>query len=257
MIAAKMSGGGSSLPVVDETAIVYKTGIPANTLTLNVDAFTTARAWAFPNAASTFAGLSVAQTFTANQTISTASQPTLYFTDTDGTVSVEATNTASLGRVTFRMPNDREARVEFRGGTSQIIGFAFLSGTNQLRVTMEADGDAQIRNFVSNKDFFVTVNSSVYGSAYNAIFVDSSAGNVGIGGVSAPAATLHVDQSSATGTKPVLLLDQADLSEEFIEFTSTVGAGNPIDTAALGAYYGKVRVMVTGVGYKTIALYDP
>jgi hypothetical protein len=55
----------SSLPVVDETAIVFKTGTPANTLTLNVDAFTAARVWTFPDAASTFAGLSVAQTFTA------------------------------------------------------------------------------------------------------------------------------------------------------------------------------------------------
>jgi len=82
-----------------------------------------------------------------------------------------------------------------------------------------------------------------------------SGGNVGIG-TTGPTAQLHVDQSSTTGAIPVLLLDQADLSEEFIEFTSTVGAGNPIDTAALGAYYGKVRVNVTGVGYKYIALYN-
>ena len=49
-----------------------------------------------------------------------------------------------------------------------------------------------------------------------------------------------------------------DLSEEFIEFITTVGAGNPIDTAAVGAYYGRARVSVAGVaGFKYVALYDP
>lgn len=72
MIIAKATGGGASLPVVDETAIVYKTGIPANTLTLNVDAFTTPQTWLLPDASTTFAGLSIAQTFTAAQTITAA-----------------------------------------------------------------------------------------------------------------------------------------------------------------------------------------
>lgn len=81
-------------------------------------------------------------------------------------------------------------------------------------------------------------------------------GKMGVGGLTAPAAQLHVDQASTTAAVPVLLLDQADLSEEFIEFTATVGAGNPIDTAAIGTYYGKIRVNVTGVGYKYIALYN-
>lgn len=81
-------------------------------------------------------------------------------------------------------------------------------------------------------------------------------GKMGVGGLTAPAAQLHVDQASTTAAVPVLLLDQADLSEEFIEFTATVGAGNPIDTAALGSYYGKIRVNVTGVGYKYIGLYN-
>lgn len=83
-------------------------------------------------------------------------------------------------------------------------------------------------------------------------------GATGLAGINltTPLGQLHVDQPSTTAAVPVLILDQADLSEEFIEFTSTVGAGNPIDTAAIGAYYGKIRVNVTGVGYKYIALYD-
>jgi hypothetical protein len=82
-----------------------------------------------------------------------------------------------------------------------------------------------------------------------------ASGRVGINAASA-SGQLHVDQASTTAAIPTLILDQADLSEEFIEFTSTVGAGNPIDTAALGSYYGRIRVNVTGVGYKFIPLYN-
>jgi hypothetical protein len=72
----------------------------------------------------------------------------------------------------------------------------------------------------------------------------------------APTGTLHVDQSSASGAKPVLTLDQADSSEEFIRFVSAVGAGAPIAETALGTYYGRVRVHVEGVGDKYIGIYN-
>jgi len=55
----------------------------------------------------------------------------------------------------------------------------------------------------------------------------------GIGINVAPAATLHVDQSSASAAIPVLTLDQADVSEEMIEFITTIGVGNAIE--AVGA----------------------
>lgn len=89
----------------------------------------------------------------------------------------------------------------------------------------------------------------------NVVMELEGTGNVGIG-IAAPVARLHIDQPSTTAAIPTLFLDQADLSEEFIEFASAVGAGNPIDTAAIGSYYGKVRVRVNGVGYKYIALYN-
>ena len=80
-------------------------------------------------------------------------------------------------------------------------------------------------------------------------------GNVLIGTFSANV-QLNVDQSSITAAKPTLRLRQADPSEEFIRFSATVGAGNPIDTTALGTYYGRVRVSVEGVGEKWLALYN-
>jgi hypothetical protein len=57
-------------------------------------------------------------------------------------------------------------------------------------------------------------------------------GDVGIG-ITGPTAQLHVDQASATAAQPVLYLDQADISEEMIEFNTTIGVGNAIE--AVGA----------------------
>ena len=58
------------------------------------------------------------------------------------------------------------------------------------------------------------------GLASETRFTIQQDGNVGIGTAS-PAASLHVDQSSTTGAKPVLTVDQADVSEEFIRFIGT------------------------------------
>lgn len=48
-------------------------------------------------------------------------------------------------------------------------------------------------------------------------------GNVGIG-IAAPVAKTHIDQASTTAAQPVLILDQADVSEEFIKFIGTAAA---------------------------------
>jgi len=61
----------------------------------------------------------------------------------------------------------------------------------------------------------------------NTLFLDST-GRVGIG-TNAPTAKLHTDQSSTTAAIPVLYLDQADVSEEMIEFNTTIGVGNAIE----------------------------
>lgn len=72
-------------------------------------------------------------------------------------------------------------------------------------------------------------------------------GSVGIG--ITPAAKLHVDQSSETAAVPVLILDQADVSEEFIDFIATAAADavNPISTWTTGnTIQGFVRASVNG-----------
>ena len=73
-------------------------------------------------------------------------------------------------------------------------------------------------------------------------------GYVGIG-ATAPTAKLHVDQLSTTGAVPVVKLDQADVSEEFIDFISTSAASavNPISSWTTGnSIQGFVRVSVNG-----------
>ena len=47
-----------------------------------------------------------------------------------------------------------------------------------------------------------------------------------------PLERLHVSQLSAIDAKPVLALDQLDISEEMIEFNTTIGVGNAIEAIA-------------------------
>jgi hypothetical protein len=53
----------------------------------------------------------------------------------------------------------------------------------------------------------------------------NATGDIGIGGVSSPAAQVHIDQSATDGAQPVLLLDQADISEEFVKFVGSAASG--------------------------------
>ncbi|MCP4989728.1 MAG: hypothetical protein GY928_27830 [Colwellia sp.] len=70
--------------------------------------------------------------------------------------------------------------------------------------------------------------------AYTFLTGDHSNGYVGIGiGAISPSGQLHVDQTSTTAAVPVLFLDQADISEEFIDFTGTATAGT---TTSLSTY---------------------
>jgi len=70
---------------------------------------------------------------------------------------------------------------------------------------------------------------------------------------------MQLFNSGANNQVPTLYLQQNDDDIAMIEFdvsSSTPGAGKPVDTAAVGTYYGKVRVNVTNVGSKYIPLYN-
>lgn len=93
-----------------------------------------------------------------------------------------------------------------------------------------------------------------YGKLYtktdNKVYFQDGAGTEHEFGMSTSAAQLDIDQSSVTGAVPVLLLDQADESEEMIEFTSTIGTGNAIEAVAAKSLTTThfIKATITGVG---------
>ncbi|MCH8877795.1 MAG: hypothetical protein IIA89_13395 [Chloroflexi bacterium] len=78
---------------------------------------------------------------------------------------------------------------------------------------------------------------------------DASADAVGIG-TATPAAKLHVDQTSTSGAKPVLLLDQADVDEDYFKIIGTSDTSSDralVDAADFttpGAIVGWLKVNV-------------
>lgn len=118
------------------------------------------------------------------------------------------------------------------------IGYIQVRKTSTTRIANEVEQDM---TFLTNSTERVRITRT---------------GNVGIGTTS-PAGKLEIDQSSTTGAIPVLKLDQADVSEEFIEFVATSASDNtnPISTTAVGTYAGKLRVNVNGT-YYWIAYYS-
>lgn len=78
-------------------------------------------------------------------------------------------------------------------------------------------------------------------------------GSIGINEAS-PDGKLDVAQSSLTAAIPVLELQQADLSEEFVNFVTTVGVGNPIEAVGAKTLTTThfVRIQIEGVGYRFV-----
>lgn len=61
---------------------------------------------------------------------------------------------------------------------------------------------------------------------------------------------LHVNQVGAAAAIPVLRLEQADVGEDMIEFTATVGTGNAIEAVGAKSLTTThfIKVTITGVG---------
>ncbi|KKM70519.1 hypothetical protein LCGC14_1439940, partial [marine sediment metagenome] len=75
--------------------------------------------------------------------------------------------------------------------------------------------------------------------------------NVGIK-ITAPLAKLHIDQATSDAAIPVLTLDQADISEGFINF---IGSDRGVITGATNSLKS-VRVELGGVVYRLALFVD-
>lgn len=169
-----------------------------------------------------------------NETVDTASY--VFIEDTSA-IQMRLVKISSAGNATMDMeprPLDGTGAATFR----------FFRNTNTT-------GTTYFQVFLG--DGTNTSNAIIRGQGGNS-YVCANNGNFGVGIVNA-IGKAHADQSDPAANIPVLSLDQADLSEEFIDFIAAVGAGNPIDTAAVGTYYGKARVAVNGT-FKFVALYN-
>ena len=112
--------------------------------------------------------------------------------------------------------------VEFDGGS-----FIFNNSSGDLDYRIESNGDAN--NFVS----------------------DGGTDRIGIG-VLAPAAKLEINQNSASGAVPCLLLDQDDEDKPFIKFDGTSASDqstNVTTDTSVGSLTGHVLVDVGGTSY--------
>jgi len=198
-VRTTIGAGTATLPMDDDNAVVFKTATPANTLTLNVDAFSAARVWAFPDAASTVAGLSVANVFTVPQMIdgttdaiqlrvqahSTQTQPLMLFETSAGVelfrLHANTSNNVFLGRM---------AGLSITSGTGNCL-FGYFAGreiengsnnvaigTNALRNNVSATGNFALGSYALSE---ATSNSSI-AVGINALRILSTAiGVIGIG----------------------------------------------------------------------------
>lgn len=125
-------------------------------------------------------------------------------------VQIENTNAGNAARSGFRLISDAGIGSSF---LFSLFGTNFATASLQRIVRLtHNDAAGEMRFFVNGADRITIL----------------PGGNVGVG-PTVPTAKLHVDQASSTAAIPVLILDQADVSEEMIEFVSTIGVGNAIE----------------------------
>lgn len=124
--------------------------------------------------------------------------------------SATPANNDGLGEFRFNGNND--------AGTPEEIAFSRVAGFSPTITDGSEDGELR----------FTTMVGGTTRSVGRWI-----AGNLGIGNNLTPLAKLHIDQFSTTAAIPVLYLDQADVSEEMIEFNTTIGVGNAIEAVGV------------------------
>jgi hypothetical protein len=136
----------------------------------------------------------------------------------NGRTNVRSSGTYELRIVNTLVMDSSTSSTNFRTAFRAYSNFQWGSGANFTSLYQSS----------SDKLFFAYGNTATT----DPFMVADSNGNVIFGGTT-PLAQVHIDQNDSAAALPVLYLDQADLSEEMIEFNTTIGVGNPIE--AVGA----------------------
>jgi len=145
--------------------------------------------------------------------------------------------------VDFRIEGDTEANLFFVDASTDRIGI----GRNNPDKLLHLEGtsvEARIKLTVGARNsewgmdtiglFFQTLESGSHIRFFpnGSELVRFTTDNLVAIGLTVPTAKCHIDQSSTTAAIPVLTLDQGDISEEMIEFVTTIGTGNAIEAVA-------------------------
>ena len=140
---------------------------------------------------------------------------------------------------TFQGTNLKKGRVSFGDGSLAPWGDSTPAGNQNFdQVTIERDWDMTSTYTVDGYllKLIDNITNSTGGTRgylnVGDLMVIDVNGDVMIGGT-APAASLHVDQSSTTGAKPVITLDQADIDEDYFKFIGT--SDTTVDRALVDA----------------------
>lgn len=141
--------------------------------------------------------------------------------------------------------------IDGAAATSRQVGFR-TAGSNRWLYNVNATAESGSN---AGSDFQLLSRTDAGAALSTPFHITRSTGYVGINDTT-PDGQLDVRQSSTTAAVPTLELEQADLSEEFINFVGTVGTGNSIE--AVGAKILTtthfIRVQIEGVGYRYIPL---
>ena len=173
-------------------------------------------------------------------------------------VKHRAAGSASVDFSPNPMDGSSDAIFQFFRNTS-------TTGDKELRI-MKGDGTNTTIHIIRSNSTTIfndqgdDLNMRIEGNTdTNLLMVDAGLDAVGIGvGSNSQKAKLHVDQKSTSGNKPPLYLDQADVSEEMIEFATTIGVGNAIEAVGVKTLTAThfIKCTIAGVGSGYLAFGD-
>jgi len=179
-------------------------------------------------------------TLSGPQDIHTGATPTFAGLTLTGNITMPDGGTIGQAAGPLIEFDDTNNRLEIMGcrvgiGTATPGSLLHIYGTNPtLRIDADTAGGTSALNlreagvakwFIANRGaygdrLYIAGDGGIVADAF--VIIEQTS-RVGIG-IETPSAQLHIDQSSITAAIPVLALDQADVSEEFIRFIGEAAA---------------------------------